>query len=175
MKTSAMCSITNFRLFLQRPGILTAVAIHFVRLYRVATGPSPTVTIPRLCLAMVTLPSPNGQHCPNETSSVAAADSSKLVYFICEMLTSILRIPTQVRRNERSHSIGMAGQLGSETAAVVVPAIIHGLNRRGSSYALSCSAQRWHSALTYSEPLSERIVLGLPRHSMVCSSARISM
>jgi hypothetical protein len=100
MKTSAMGSITNFRLFLQRPGILTAVAIHFVRLYRVATGPSPTVTIPRLCLAMVTLPSPNGQHCPNETSSVAAADSSKLVYFICEMLTSILRIQTDKGASE---------------------------------------------------------------------------
>jgi hypothetical protein len=28
------------------------------------------LTIPRLCLAMVTLPWPNGQHCPNETSSV---------------------------------------------------------------------------------------------------------
>jgi hypothetical protein len=63
---------------------------------------------------MVTLPSPNGQHCPNETSLVAAADPSKLVYFICGMLTSILRIQTKVHRNDRPHSIGMGGQLGSE-------------------------------------------------------------
>ena len=36
------------------------------------------------------------------------------IHFVCEMLTSILRIQTKVRRNDRAHSIGMGGQLGSE-------------------------------------------------------------